>query len=105
MTKPRPRTPWRASPRRLPATPWWLFAAAVAVPVADFALGRFLLGVPAPALQLLTAVGYPLYRRRVLRRARAAEDAASGPAESRNPGRPTLHRQHVHVEQDRRVDA
>lgn len=90
VAKPWPRTPWPANPRRLPTAPWWLFAAAVAVPVADYLVGRFVLGFPAPTLQFLTAVGYPFYRSRRLRRL---------------PGRRTLHAQDVHVEQHGRLDA
>jgi hypothetical protein len=76
LTKPWPRTPWPATPRRLPTAPRWLFAAAVAVPIADYLLGRLVLGFPMPGLQLLTVVGYPFWRSAQLRKARAAERTA-----------------------------
>jgi hypothetical protein len=63
VTKPWPRTPWTGSSPARPAAAW-LYAAAVAVPVADFLLGRFVLGFPMPGLQLLAAVGYPVVRAR-----------------------------------------
>jgi hypothetical protein len=62
VAKPWRRTPWSSKDR--PArTPDGLFLAAVAVPVVDYLAGTLLLGVPMPALQLLTAIGYPVYRR------------------------------------------
>lgn len=104
VAKPWSRTPWPPRPQRLPTAPWWLFAAAVAVPVVDYLMGRFVLGFPAPALQFLTAVGYPFVRSHRLRRLAARPAGRAGPAAGL-PGRGTLHGQDVHVEQDRRLNA
>lgn len=65
IAKPWKLTPW--SPRRKPpSAPSWQYLAAIAVPVADYVLFK------APLLSLLTVLAYPVYRARLLRRARGA---------------------------------
>jgi len=62
IAKPWSRTPW-APARRPVAAPGWMCGAAVAVPVADYALGALLFGFPSPLLQVLGAIGVPIWRR------------------------------------------
>ncbi|MBP2337160.1 hypothetical protein JOF41_003338 [Saccharothrix coeruleofusca] len=62
VAKPGGRTPW-ASAGRLPTAPPWAFAACLAVPFADYALGEFLLGQSIPLMSLLLVVCYPVARR------------------------------------------
>jgi hypothetical protein len=56
VAKPWSRTPWSRSARP-PRTRAWLYAAVIAIPVADYLVG-------VPVLQLLTVVGYPIWRAR-----------------------------------------
>lgn len=50
-----------------PTAPAWHFGVAAAVPVLDYLLGTFVLGKPLPALSLLVAIGYPIWRSARLR--------------------------------------
>jgi len=56
IAKPWKFTPW-ASRQKPPAPPGWTYLAAIAVPVADYALWK------APLLSLLIVLGYPIVRK------------------------------------------
>lgn len=66
IAKPGKRTPW-AGAAKPPTAPAWHFGVAAAVPVLDYLLGTFVLGKPLPALSLLVAIGYPIWRSARLR--------------------------------------
>ncbi|RKT56071.1 hypothetical protein [Saccharothrix australiensis] len=63
VAKPFKRTPW-ARPGKPPAAPAGAFAACLAVPVADYALGEYLLGQSVPALSLLVVICHSIARAR-----------------------------------------
>ncbi len=80
VAKPWKRTPWADSagkPKKLPSGPSWMFMFATGVPVFEYLVGRHVLGHPLPILTLLTAVGYPIWRSRQLRRG-AQDDTGTG---------------------------
>ncbi len=83
VAKPWRRTPWADSPgkpKRPPSGPSWMFTFSAIVPVFEYLLGRHVLGHPFPVLSLLTAIGYPVWRSRRLRRgAQDGTDALSRP--------------------------
>ncbi|WP_163506284.1 hypothetical protein [Fodinicola acaciae] len=65
VAKPWKRTPW-SDARRLPPAPQWMFAACIAVVVADLVLG-LRLGFPSPLFELIVVIAYPVWRSRRLR--------------------------------------
>ncbi|WP_055507268.1 hypothetical protein [Nonomuraea pusilla] len=67
IAKPWKRTPWAAAPARPPEPSAWFVGFLFAVPLLDLLLAARL-GHPAPLFFALTAVTYPLWRRRLLRR-------------------------------------
>ncbi|MCK2219393.1 hypothetical protein MF672_037190 [Actinomadura sp. ATCC 31491] len=77
VAKPWRRTRWadRRPPAGRAATvepPRWLLPYVLAVPVLDFVLGAVVLGHPAPLFFAVTAIAYPIWRGRALRRRAAA---------------------------------
>lgn len=76
VAKPGGRTPWAAAGRTPTAAPW-AFAACLAVPFADYALGEFLIGQSIPFVSLLVVICYPVARR-VARRGRNASPLLVG---------------------------
>lgn len=74
VAKPWKRTPWAdparkpVHPKKLPSGPTWMFMISIGVPVFDYVLGAHVLGFPMPLLSLVTAVSYPIWRSRQLRR-------------------------------------
>jgi uncharacterized membrane protein YidH (DUF202 family) len=58
--------PWRLTPwanRKAPTFPSWIYLAAIAIPVFDFVFWRFVFGAPAPVVELLVALIFPVWRR------------------------------------------
>lgn len=74
VAKPWKRTPWTPSARiRTGVAP--MFLVSLVVPFVDYAMATFVTGRPAPALMLLTAIVYPVWRAR-----RSGVETASRPA-------------------------
>ncbi|MGV9774108.1 hypothetical protein [Streptosporangium sp. NPDC003464] len=67
VAKPWRRTPWTGTPPKPPAPPGLLVSFIIAVPLLDYLLASRL-GHPAPLLTVLTAIAYPIWRRRRLAR-------------------------------------
>ncbi|MBB5954299.1 hypothetical protein FHS29_000869 [Saccharothrix tamanrassetensis] len=63
VAKPFKRTPW-TGPGKPPTAPAWAFAACLAVPAVDYALGEWVLGRSIPALAMLVVVVHPVVRAR-----------------------------------------
>ncbi|MFC5822037.1 hypothetical protein [Nonomuraea harbinensis] len=68
VAKPWKRTPWAESRSRTVAPAGWVTVFVLLVPVADVLLAVFVFGHPAPLFFVLTAVTYPIWRARALRR-------------------------------------
>ncbi|MFT7841735.1 hypothetical protein Q5530_36840 [Saccharothrix sp. BKS2] len=82
VAKPFGRTPWARGPKPRTASPW-AFAACLAVPALDYALGELVLGGATPVLSLLVVVVHPVVRA-ARSRARGAVPAQRNPTQ-RNP--------------------
>ncbi|MFD7654800.1 hypothetical protein ACFV4N_12565 [Actinosynnema sp. NPDC059797] len=61
VAKPFGRTPWATGPKPRTAPPW-AFAACLAVPALDYALGQLVLDQSVPALSLLVVLVHPVVR-------------------------------------------
>jgi hypothetical protein len=75
VAKPWPATPWSVRRIRPPSGPQWMYLAAVAIPVLDYAFVRVVFNAPAPVVSFLVALTFPLWRRTQLR-----PNAARSPA-------------------------
>ncbi|GAA1305654.1 hypothetical protein [Saccharothrix xinjiangensis] len=75
VAKPFGRTPWATGPKPRTAPPW-AFAACLAVPALDYALGHLVLGRSTPVLSLLVVLVHPVVRAVRARRRLAAAGRA-----------------------------
>ncbi|GLZ29818.1 hypothetical protein Lesp02_20080 [Lentzea sp. NBRC 105346] len=82
VAKPWKRTPWSTA-KKLPTGSPTMFLVAVAVPIADCAIGTWL-GNPMPALSLLVVIGYSVRRAAT---ARSRSSAGSGRGTPAGPAR------------------
>ncbi|GII93431.1 hypothetical protein Ssi02_36620 [Sinosporangium siamense] len=75
IAKPWKRTPWTGKLIKPPAAPAWVICYVLLVPLLDYLLATFVFGHPAPLFFIVTAIFYPLWRARTIRRTAGAQPA------------------------------